>query len=97
MEGNVRKELETLKGMVLRWKRSYLEWVSPDGENEFLVRELLEEIETHVYPYVKRLYECDHLTQAEAAEALDFCYNEVEDLRDSLREGQAKQLDTRGG
>src|SRR3970282_74561 len=97
MEGNVRKELETLKGMVLRWKRSYLEWVSPDGENEFLVRELLEEIETHVYPYVKRLYECDHLTQAEAAEFLDSCYSQVEDLRVVLRAAEGKELHTRGG
>jgi hypothetical protein len=97
MEENVGKELETLKGMVLRWKRSYLEWVSADGGGEFLAIEFLEEIETHVYPYVKRLYECDHLTQAEAAEFFDHCYNQVEGLRNALREAAAKHLDTRGG
>lgn len=97
MEENVQKELETLKGMVLRWKRSYLEWVSPDGGDEFLAGEFSQEIETHVYPYVRRLYECNHLSGAEAKEFLDFCYGEVEALRDSLREVEAKDLYRRGG
>jgi len=97
MEENVQKELEALKGMVLAWKREYLGWAPPDGGGEFLAQEFLEEIETHVYAYVKRLYECDHLTQAEAAEFLDFCYNQVEDLRVVLREAEGKELHTRGG
>lgn len=89
MEENVRKELETLKGMVLRWKRSYLEWVSPDGGGEFLVQEFFEEIDTHVYPYVRRLCECNHLSGPDAKEFLDFCYSQVEHLRDALREAEA--------
>jgi phage/plasmid-associated DNA primase len=97
MEENVRKELEALKGMVLRWKREYLGWVSSDGGNEFLAKEFLEEIDTHVFPYVRRMYECNHLSGPEAKEFLDYCYNRVEELRDSLREVEAKQLETRGG
>jgi phage/plasmid-associated DNA primase len=89
MEENVQKELETLKGMVLRWKRSYLEWVSPDGGREFLAQEFVEEIDTQVYPYVRRLYECNHLSGPDAKEFLDFCYSQVEDLRDALREAEA--------
>lgn len=89
MEENVRKELETLKGMVLRWKRSYLEWVSPDGGDEFLVQEFIEEIENHVYPYVRRMHECKYLSGPEAKEFLDYCYNEVEDFRDALRGAEA--------
>ena len=38
MEENVRKELETLKGMVLNWKKDYLGWAPPDGGGEFLAR-----------------------------------------------------------
>ena len=85
MEENVRKELETLKGMVLNWKKSYLEGAPPGGGGEYLVREFSEEIETHVYPYTRRLYECNYLSQAEAEEFLGFCYSQVDDLRDSLR------------
>ena len=92
MEESVREELETLKGMVLRWKRSYLEWVSPDGGDEFLAREFSEEIETHVYPYVRRMHECKYLSGPEAKEFLDYCYSLVEDLRDALRDAEAEQL-----
>ena len=92
MEENVRKELETLKGMVLAWKKDYLGSAPPDGGGEFLAQEFLEEIETQVYPFVRRLYECDHFSGSEAKEFLDFCYNQVEELRDSLREAEVKQL-----
>lgn len=92
MEENVREELETLEGMVLAWKRSYLGWAPPARGGEFLAKEFQEEIDTHVYPYVRRLYECDYLTSSEAREFLDFCYNQVEDLRDSLRAAEAEQL-----
>ena len=97
MEENVQKELEALKGMVLRWKKSYLGWAPPDGGGEFLAREFSEEIDTHVYPYVRRLCECNYLSGSEAKEFLDFCYSEVEDLRDSLRKAEGEQLQTRGG
>jgi hypothetical protein len=49
----------------------------------------VEEIETHVYPYVRRLCECDYLTGPEAKELLDFCYKQVEDIRDALTEAEA--------
>ena len=85
MDENVQKELETLKGMVLSWKKSYLDGAPPGGGGEYLVREFLEEIETHVYPYTKRLCECNYVSQEEADEFLGFCYAQVEDLRESLR------------
>lgn len=85
MEEEIRKELEALQGMVLTWKMSYLEWAPPNGEGEYLAREFLDEIETHVYPFAKRLYECDYVTQSEMTEFMDFCYNQVEDLRDLLK------------
>ena len=93
MEENIQKELETLKGMVLRWKKDYLGWAPSDGGGEYLAQEFLEEIETHVSPFVRRLYDCNYLSQSEAAEFLDFCYNEVEDLRNSLRQAEAEQPD----
>jgi hypothetical protein len=92
MEEDVRKELETLKGMVVGWKKSYLAWVSPDGGDEYVARELSQEIESHVYPYVKRLYECKYLSGPEAKEFLDCCYSQVEELRDTLRNAEAQQL-----
>ena len=50
MEEEVRKELETLKGMVLNWKKDYLGWASPDGGWEYLPREFMEEIDYADHP-----------------------------------------------
>lgn len=97
MEENVQKELEVLRGMVLTWKKDYLGWAPSEGSGEYLVREFLEEIESHVYPYVRRLHECQYLSGSEAKEFLDFCYRQVEDLRNSVGEAEAKQVETRGG
>ncbi len=88
MEENVQKELELLKGMVLSWKKDYLGWAPSEQGGEFLTKEFTEEIETHVYPYVKRLYECEYLSGSEAKAFLDYCYDQVEELRRAL--GEAK-------
>ena len=97
MEENVRKELETLKGMVLNWKKDYLGWAPPDGGWEYLPREFQEEIETHISPYIRRLYECDYLSPSEVREFMESCYMQVEDLRNTLEEMEARELSAKGG
>jgi len=84
MEENVIKELDTLKGMLNNWKRGFLTWASPDGDNEYVLLEFREEIDSHLYPYVTRLLETDYLNQSEATEFMDYCYGQVEDLRNQL-------------
>ena len=93
MEENVVKELEALKIMVLRWKRSYLGWVPDDGKGEYLLEEFRDEISTHVSPFVNRLFQNDHLTWSEAQEFLDYCYSQVEEVRQAVEEAKSKQLD----
>jgi len=84
VEENVIKELDTLKGMLNNWKRGFLSWASPGGDNEYVLLEFQEEIQQQLYPYVNRLLEAQHLSQSEAREFMDYCYNQVEDLRDQL-------------
>jgi len=86
MEANVRQELDVLKQMMHNWKRGYLSWASPDGDNQHVLVEFTEEIQQQVYPYVTRLRETEHLNDAEAREFMDYCYSQVEELRDQLRE-----------
>jgi hypothetical protein len=86
MEENVRRELEALEAMVLNWKREYLEYATPEGNNDFLVEELQEEITTYMSPYLRRLFQCEYLTQQEADEFLSACYSQVEVLRAEIRE-----------
>jgi len=84
MKENVVKELDTLKGMLENWKRGFLSWASPDGENEYVLQEFNEDIQKHVFPYVTRLLEAEHLSHSEATEFMDYCYNQVEDLNNQL-------------
>lgn len=86
MEENVRKEVETIKGMVVTWKDSYLKSIKEGGGGEFLAQDLLKEIDEHVSPYVRRLYECQYIDRDEVKEVMDFCYRQVQDLRDALKE-----------
>ena len=86
MEEKTRKELEVLKGMLNNWKSGYLGWASPDGENEHVLLEFREEIQTNLYPYVRRLHETNHLTTDEATEFMVYCFGQVEVLRDQLRQ-----------
>jgi len=84
MEENVIKELDTLKGMLHNWKKGYLSWASPDGDNDYVLEEFNEEISNTLYPFVTRLLEAKHLNQSEAKEFMNYCYSQVEDLRDQL-------------
>ena len=93
MDENVRKEIETLKGMVLNWKRGFLGWASPGGDNEYVIHEFLDEIQQQVYPYVRRMFETGHLTDSEAKEFMNFCYSQVEDLRRQMEEMETSHGD----
>ena len=86
MEENVRKELDALKGMLQNWKTGFMSWASPDGDNEHVLLEFTEEIQTNLYPYVRRLFETNHLSASEAKEFMVYCYGQVEDLRARLSE-----------
>ena len=86
MEENVRQELDTLKQMMNNWKRGFISWASPDGDNDHVLLEFTEEIQEHVYPFVTRLRETEHLSNSEATEFMDYCHSQVEDLRNQLRD-----------
>ena len=86
MEENVRQELDTLKQMLNNWKRGFLSWASPDGDNDHVLLEFTEEIQEQLYPLITRLRETEHLTNSEAQEFMVYCQSQVEDLRNQLRE-----------
>ncbi|UCG20136.1 MAG: hypothetical protein JSU80_10370 [Deltaproteobacteria bacterium] len=86
MEENVRHELEVLKEMMNNWKRGFMSWASPDGDNDHVLLEFTEEIQEQIYPYVTRLLQTEHLNDAEAREFMNYCYSQVEDLRNQLQE-----------
>jgi hypothetical protein len=91
MEENVRKELDALKGMLQNWKTGFMSWASPDGDNDHVLLEFTEEIQTNLYPYVRRLFETNHLSASEAKEFMIYCYGQVEDLRHQLVEAETDE------
>jgi len=91
MEENVRKELDALKGMMLNWKRGFLGWASPEGDNDYVLQEFTEEIQKYIYPYVIRLIQTEHLSNLEAKEFMGYCYGQVEDLRDQMTQVETSE------
>jgi hypothetical protein len=91
MEENVRKELDALKGMMLNWKRGFLGWASPEGDNDYVLQEFTEEIQKYIYPYVIRLIQTEHLSNLEAKEFMQYCYGQVEDLRDQMMQVETSE------
>jgi hypothetical protein len=91
MEENVAKELDVLKGMLDNWKKGFLSWASPNGDNEHVLLEFTEEIQTNIYPYVKRLFETNHLTESEAKEFMLYCFSQVADLSDQLEKAKTDE------
>ena len=86
MEESARKELETLKMMMKNWRRGFLTWAEPGVDSEYILVEFHEEISDQVLPYVTRLMEMEYINKEEATEFMDFCYQQVEGLREDLEE-----------
>ena len=75
------EELENLKIRVLAWRDGYFR-LAPRGDQGylFLCNDFAAEIEEYVYPYINRMVISEHIDPGQAAEILDFCYQQVRDL-----------------
>jgi hypothetical protein len=73
------KELIILKKMVLSWKESYMKMPYPNCE-----KDLMEEIEESILPYLRNLYENGYIDEFQINEFMNFCYEQVEELYRSI-------------
>jgi predicted glycosyl hydrolase (DUF1957 family) len=97
MKENVKKELDTIKMMVLRWQKNYVEWATGDGGNDYLIQEFSEEISMHVSPLIRRLYENGFLTLTEHHEFMESIYNQINVLHDLIKIKEAETKKTPKG
>jgi hypothetical protein len=97
MEENVKKELDTIKEMVVRWQKSYLGWATSDGGNDYLIEEFSEEISMHVSPLVRRLHQSNHLSLFEHNEFMESCYSQINELRNLIKIKEAEKKQTPKG
>jgi hypothetical protein len=82
---SIKNELDTLYGMVLNWRKNYEILADPAGGNDHLVADFREEIEEHMYPYIRRMRECEFLTPEEVGKFMDRCFTQVEEYRNAIR------------
>jgi hypothetical protein len=78
MEENT--EIKPFKQMVKNWKASYLSQVDGAGDNEYLVKDFLEEIEESILPFV------------ESAGFARWVFQEVKDLERLIKETESNGL-----
>ena len=85
MDPAVRKELDTMLGMVVNWREDKMRMAGGENGWDFLAKDLTEEIEEHIYPYVRRMLECNYITVTELSDFLNLCFAEVTLLADHLK------------
>ena len=82
MKENVLIEITTIKQLVHNWKDAYYNYYREHydntfGEWGFLAEDLREEIELQVFPFIKRLCVCEHITAEEAGSLIKDVLSEV--------------------
>ena len=81
MEDNVQKEINDLHTMIQNWKKDYLRSYDEAGGNEWLLSDFVEEIHMYVAPYLRRLFECDHINKVEYVNFIERTQGEIQDMR----------------
>ena len=82
----MQKELDTYKKMVRNWGNSYLSMLRSPGDNEWVVMDLKEDIQTHMAGQVRRFFEVGYLTSEEVQEFWQEVYNIVLQVQDIVME-----------
>jgi hypothetical protein len=88
-------ELKVLREMWKRWLQRDIIWAaeevikqggqSHDGEWDYLVGEWKENFYAWMYPYVRRMYETEYITEDEAGEFVGFAYSLMDTALDAIR------------
>jgi hypothetical protein len=75
-----------LRRRVVLWKEDFFRLAPPEGGSDylFLCNDFIMEIEEWLYPYLHRLRVTEHINQGELDEFMEFCYQQVYELRDFL-------------
>ncbi|MEJ5300041.1 MAG: hypothetical protein WHS38_03535 [Thermodesulforhabdaceae bacterium] len=79
-------ELGHVAAMVTAWKEAFFSQVGPGEGWEVLCDEFRDEIREFIYPYVRKLYLLRVIQEEEFREFLQFCDEEVEELRRMIEE-----------
>lgn len=89
MDEDVKRELESLKTMVVAWKESYMKLALEEGgDSTYLVREYDAEIEEFVFPYVHKIMKLGGMEIDELETFMGFCQAQTRELHEALTESE---------
>ena len=80
MEKRVQEELDSIAMMVENWRDSYIRMITGDGDEGFLVSDLVGEIEEHISPYLRRFRECEYITSEEESAFIERLFENIDRL-----------------
>ncbi len=86
MDEDVKRELDSLRTMVLAWKESYVKLAGEEGGGEYLVKEYSAEIDEFVFPYVYKIMKLGGMELWELQDFMNFCQHQTQELREALME-----------
>ena len=56
-----------------------------EGEWDFLIEEWKEDFHTHLYPYLRRLFETEYITEQQGGEFVSYAYIMMQLALDAIR------------
>jgi hypothetical protein len=68
--------------MAVNWRKGYETWLDDSGDNDYVYAEFLDEIQTHLLPYVSRLIDSDILSQNDSKALVLFYFEQIEYLKE---------------
>lgn len=81
MTTDMKREVNDLMQMAVNWRRGYEGWLTPDDDNDYVYREFIEEMQTHLMPYLNRLREEGYLSDSDSTAMVNFYLEQVELLK----------------
>lgn len=92
MDEDVKRELESLKTMVVAWRESYEKLALEEGGNcMYLVKEYAAEIEEFVFPYVYKIMKLGGMEMDELESFMGFCQAQTRELHEALTDISEKE------
>jgi hypothetical protein len=80
------QEIKDLMKMAINWRRGYETWLTPDGDNDYVYQEFLDEIQEKLLPYVNRLVEVGSISTRDASALVQFYVEQIEYLKEKSDE-----------
>lgn len=75
-------EIDSLKQMARNWAEGFKTWLEPDGENDHVYQEFLDDMQLHLFPYVERLRSGGFMDEAQFSDLIDYFHEQIRELRD---------------